>query len=158
MSQPFRDSKSRRSWLSSLHDLVLQHGRTSEWVLSTVMLVFGLTLAMPGDTVASTPAFAMLSHRGIDDALPAAICCIVAALRITGLYINGAHRRTPEIRLLGSIMSGMVFAFLGTLIIMPYLYGVTGALSTGGPVYLVLAVWEIFSAYRATTDVAANRR
>ena len=45
-------------------DVFLHHGRGLEWMTSALLLVFAITLALPGDTLAANPGFVGFLNAG----------------------------------------------------------------------------------------------
>lgn len=139
-------------------DVLLQHGRALEWLTSLALLAFAVTLAAPGDTLEANPSFAGFVDMGLDEAMVALPISWIAGMRMAGLYINGAWRRSPILRMVGAIVGAGIFAFLSTMFAMPYLLGNQAGLSTGAGVYLVLAIFDLLAAYRTGADVGHSKR
>jgi len=132
------------------HALV-EHGRATEWLTSGVLLTFGLTLALPGDTMAA-PTFHVLAGLGMDDASLSAPLTLVGTSRLAALYINGSWKRSPMLRMVGAIIGAGVFGFLAVAFVLPMVVeGVPP--STGPGTYLVLALFDALAAHRSGADV-----
>lgn len=144
--------------MTRMSDVLLQHGRALEWLTSCALLVFALTLALPGDTLASSPSFSGFLDAGLDEAAIAMPLSWIAAMRMAGLYINGAWRRSPLLRMVGAIIGAGVFGFLAVMFAVPYLTGQQVALSTGAGLYAVLCVFDLLAAYRTGADVGHAKR
>ena len=142
--------------MSRVADSLLQHGRALEWLTSCVLLAFALTLALPGDTLASSPAFRGFLQFGWDEAAVAVPLALIASMRMAGLYINGNWRRSPLLRLVGAVAGTGIFVWLGMTFAMPYLILGEPALTTGAGVYLTLGVFDLLAAYRAGADAGRN--
>ena len=128
------------------------HGRAAEWMTSLVLLVYALTLMVPGNSLGGR-AYRSVIEVGLSEASVGIPIAIVAVLRIAALYVNGSQpRRTPIIRMIGAILGAGVFSSLAMGLYWPYLTeGVY--LSTGVLTYMVLALSDAFSAYRSGADV-----
>ena len=48
--------------------MLLHHGRGLEWMTSALLLVFAITLALPGYTLAGNPGFAGFVSAGLNEA------------------------------------------------------------------------------------------
>lgn len=141
-----------------ISDMLLQHGRAMEWLTSCALLVFALTLAVPGDTLAASPSFSGFLAAGLDEAALAMPLSWISAMGMAGLYINGSWRRSPILRMLAAIVRAVVFGALSIMFAMPYALGQQSALSTGVGVYAVLCVFDILAAYRSGADVGHYKR
>jgi hypothetical protein len=135
---------------------LIEHGRATEWLTSSVLLVFAAVLALPGDTLAS-PGFMVLREFGFDEAMVSTPLALVAAGRIVALYINGNWRRSPELRAVGAVIGSAIFGFLALSFGWPYLVGVSSSASTGAATYTVLALFDVLAAYRSGADVRLAR-
>lgn len=139
-------------------DMLLQHGRALEWLTSCALLVFALTLALPGDTLASNPSFRGFVAMGLDETAIAMPLSWIAAARMAGLYINGAWKRSPLLRMLGAIVGAVVFGGLSIMFAGPYVFGTSPALTTGAGVYAVLCAFDLLAAYRTGADFGHAQR
>ncbi|WP_147100837.1 hypothetical protein [Paracoccus aurantiacus] len=141
-----------------LSDVLLQHGRALEWMTSAMLLAFAVTLALPGDTLAASPSFASFVSAGLDEAALAMPISWIAAMRMAGLYVNGAWRRSPLLRMIGAVLGVGVFAFLATMFALPWLTGQQSALGIGAGVYAVACLFDLLAAYRTGADVGHSER
>lgn len=132
------------------------HGRLAEWLTSTVMVVFAIILALPGDTM-DGGAFRVLSFWGFNETSLAVPTAMIGGARLMALYVNGSWRRSPLIRTIGAAFGAAMFAFMAVSFFWPFLIGVTPAVSTGVGTYGVLALFDIFAAYRSGHDVRISR-
>ncbi|MDO6732864.1 hypothetical protein Q4577_22885 [Marinovum sp. 2_MG-2023] len=139
-------------------DTLLQQGRALEWLTSAVILIFAITLALPGDTLATSSAFMAFRVLGAEEATMAVPLTIIGSMRMAGLWINGNWQRSPLLRCIGAVFGAGLFAWLAMLFSVPYLSGQTAALTTGVGTYLVLALFDILAAYRSAADVANSQR
>lgn len=120
--------------------------RAIEWLLGLILLTWGVVvLTNPG--LFETNAVYAGWRRILDSQAAWGIFAITCgASRVVALYINGAHRRTPVVRVFTAFLSMFVWFWVvaGMLSV-----GVT----TGLAVYPWLMVGEAFSVYRASGDV-----
>lgn len=133
------------------------HGRTFEWASTLVMSGFALTLALPGDTLAA-PSYKTIYDLGIDDAALGVVVGVVSAFRASGLIINGYWRRSPMLRMIGSIFGSALFGTIALSILWPYVNGEVSSLAPGFGTYFVLALFDNFSAYRSGADVRVSKQ
>lgn len=146
----------RRLLPQNLVALIHEQGRAAEWVTSLVMLDFGLTLLLPGETMSISSSYAAFRSLGLDDAALGAPVVAVALMRIAALYINGNWRRTPLLRGVGAVIGAVFFASLLASFSFPKLTGIADAWNTG-TTYAVLALFDLFSSYRAGADAGRAR-
>ncbi|GAB5376457.1 MAG: hypothetical protein AcusKO_29190 [Acuticoccus sp.] len=121
---------------------------------------FGICLAFPGDTLASSHAWAklfeMLGPHG--EAWAAIVMIGIAVLRGIALAINGVRGRpTSLVRFWTASIGAAVFSGLTCLIAWPWLDGTVSAPSTGMITYAALAAADYSSAIRAATDARTYR-
>ena len=140
-----------------LRHTFLQHGRGLEWLTSSIILVFALVLALPGDTLGASRSFSGFVGLGLDEGALIMPLTLLAAMRMAGLWINGNWRRSPYLRRWGAIMGAGIFASLAAMFAVPVLPGEQAAITTGVGTYMVLAVFDILAAYRAAADVGIYR-
>lgn len=137
-------------------------GRGPEWVTSTIMLAFAFALALPGDTV-SGAAWVTFRQLGMDDAALAVPLAMIATARMAALYINGAWKRSPLVRMAGAIIGSAIWVNLSAAFAMTYFAdafnggGLERGLSTAATTYLVLAGFDCVAAYRSGADYRATR-
>lgn len=139
-------------------DSLLQNGRALEWLTSSVILAFAITLTLPGDTLATSIAFAAFRQLGIDEVALAVPLSLIASMRMAGLWINGNWQRSPLLRCIGAVMGAGLFAGLAVLFSVPALSGQSAALTTGVGTYLVLAAFDVLAAYRSAADASFYQR
>ena len=128
------------------------HGRLAEWLTSGVMVMFAVTLALPGDTVEAGNAFLELAFWGFTEVALAAPPAAIGGARLMALYVNGSWRRSPMIRTIGAALGAGMFTFLTIGFAWPYLAGISPALSPAVGTYGVLALFDILAAYRSGQD------
>lgn len=134
---------------------LIEQGRATEWLASMCLLSFAITLALPGDTLDGA-SFSAFRDVGFDEALVSTPLAVLAVARLTALYINGAWRRSPVMRMCGAVFGASIFGMLTAAFLWPTLaYG--APISTGCGVYFTLAVFDGLSAYRSGADVRLAR-
>lgn len=131
----------------------LDHGRISEWLTSSVMLGFALTLMMPGEIFLTSAGWALFEKIGIPDAVIAFPLLVMAIARMIGLYANGSWRRSPHIRVAGAITGSVCFSVMSFAFFWPYAVGSTETMSTAVTTYGLLGLFDIIAAYRSGADV-----
>ena len=131
---------------------LIEHGRATEWLTSIQLLVFGLILTLPGNTLASSPAYFGLVNIGFTELSLAAPLLITGTMRLCALYINGNWRRTPWLRAGGAVVGMSLFSILSVSALWAYFLGGSSALSTGAGAYGVLAAFDALAAYRSGAD------
>jgi hypothetical protein len=133
------------------------NGRMAEWLTSAIMIVFALTLMLPGDLVADSATFAFFARLHITELILASSMGVVAGMRMIALYINGSWRRTPWIRMAGAILGAGMFGFLSVSFFWPFCFGLVPDLSPQSGIYAVLATFDIIAAYRSGFDAKLVR-
>lgn len=132
--------------------------RTPEWANGLTMFAWGLYILLhPG--LFEDPIYRGLVALGGSDPHYAervwgTITLTVGMVRLVALFINGAHTRTPAVRLVTSALSAFVWSqILSGLLVLDH-----G--STGIVMYSSAVVLDLLSAYRAACDVviAENTR
>ncbi|MAQ82259.1 hypothetical protein [Psychromarinibacter halotolerans] len=141
---------------------LIEHGRATEWLTACVMLMFAVTLAMPGDTFRISPSYSGFLNLGFDEASIAMPLTLLAGARLTALYINGNWRRSPVIRAFGAAVGAMVFTMLAVTFGWNWISAggprqSAVALGTGTGTYLTLALFDFLAAYRSGADVRVTR-
>lgn len=156
------------------HRLVIRHDRLSEWGVSFVHLVFGLTLLLKGDTL-GTAVYTLISSYSnlINDVTVGSALTLLGLFRLSALYINGTRTFTPLWRIIGAISSAIINTLLGFAFLLPTFKTIihtTGTFfgvdmgtevlipNTAGGTYLILAWLDYFSAGRAGFDNGINKR
>jgi hypothetical protein len=125
--------------------------RLFEWVSSFMMLGIGVHLMLWPNAVRGN-AFAFLLHYIPAEAM-SLFFWLLAISRISALIINGhAPRLGPIVR---GCASGMASIIWGQMAVTLYVLNAAGdgAPSSGIPIYSVLMLAELFSVYRASSDV-----
>jgi len=130
--------------------------RGLEWFSAAVMVAWGVTLALPGDTLAGANFSAFQRYPWMTESFWASVFGVIGGMRLCALYINGKNPRTPYARMVGSLF-GTVAWLQVSLLITEGTYGVTGIASTGTGVYALLAFADLVSIYRAAHDARYTR-
>ena len=140
--------------------MLVEHGRTSEFGAALVQLFFAITLSLPGDTLAGGPAYAGFRNLGVEESFLTLVLGVMGALRIGALYVNGAVRRSPELRAICAVFGCGLFVSLGVAFGWAWLTGAPDAptgLGTATGTYFALAIVELISVYRTGADARATR-
>lgn len=129
--------------------------RATEWLMSLWAILWGAQLLLMPEIFynpATSQVFETMKYMVSWASAPAPNVWGMAALAVgfirgSALFINGAWRRTPIIRLATSSLS----AFL----VVSIFVGVTsqGVANTGTPTYFVLFCMDCLSGYRAAKDL-----
>ncbi len=130
--------------------------RSIEWLSSLFMINWAFVLALPGNTLATSPAFSEFARYHLTEPKLAAIMGGIGCMRAAALYINGRWPRTPVLRMIGSLFSSLIWGQIACLQAMGSV-AETGAISTGAGVYGLLACAEILCVYRAAFDARYAR-
>lgn len=133
---------------------IIEQGRAAEWITSTILLGFALTLALPGNSLGSE-AFRVFRDLGATESSISAPLAIVGTARMTALYINGHWRRSPFLRMAGAIMGASIFSMLAIAIFWSS-WGDGHPLSPGAITYFVLALFDALAAYRSGADARVS--
>lgn len=125
--------------------------RAIEWLLGFILLSWGIIVLWHPDMFSSSPVYNGWRHITQDQQMWGLVASTTGAARLAALYINGAHRRTPTVRVLTSFLSMFVWFWVvvGMLIV---------DINTGLAVYPWLMVGEAFSVYRASGDAYLARQ
>lgn len=132
------------------------HGanRLFEWIVSGMMLMIGLTLALPGD-VASDPLNILVRSGAVSEDGLAVFFCMIALVRIVALWANGRIPvHGPRARAICSALAAIVWSQMTLASI--WSGTVAGHTTLAFAIYGSLTVGELLSCYRATYD--AGRR
>jgi hypothetical protein len=137
------------------HDLKLRlvkhmQDRSTEWLSALVMVSWGITLMMPGDTLLG-PLFIAFKRYGLTEDFWAWAFTSVGVARLTALWINGRWPRTPTIRSLCAIFGATSWVHVSYLLYQGSA-GIGLPWSTGPGVYLILAFYDFIAIFRAAVD------
>lgn len=136
--------------------LLIFNDRGLEWFSALVMVGWGITLAMPGDTLAG-PQYAGFLRFGFTEDLWAWAFGVVGIARIVALYINGQWPRSPLIRMVGSVFGAVSWAQVAYLVTLGT-YVQTGVAATGTAIYSLLAIADLLGIARAAFDARYHRQ
>lgn len=124
--------------------------RDIEWFSAFVMVAWGLTMALPGDTL-SQPGFIAFHRFGLTESFWTFTFSAIGGARLIALYINGRWPRSPHIRMAGALFGALSWAQISVLLYQSA--EINGLpISTGCAVYALLAAFELFSIQRAAFD------
>lgn len=124
-------------------------GRALEYYCAIVMVCWATVMAMPGDTLAAGSLKPLLDH-GIQEAWVAGLYGAMGALRLLTLVINGRWPHGPWLRMIGAFFGFALWAqVVGVLVVHT---SHTGVFTTGIAVYFPMAMAELYSIYRASSD------
>lgn len=129
--------------------------RSLEWFSSCVMLIWGVTLMLPGDTL-NGPQYSAFTRFGLTEDFWSWAFTAIGSARLAALYINGRWPRSPLIRMAGSIFGVLSWAQVSYLLNASTLM-VTGIANTGIGVYAAFAIADLFGVYRAAFDARYYR-
>jgi hypothetical protein len=124
--------------------------RGLEWFSAAVMVAWGLTLALPGDTL-DDPAFAAFRTAWTGEVFWAAAFGLAGGARLAALYVNGRSPRTPFARMAGALFGALSWGQVAWLVTAAT-WGATGIAQTGTGLYGLLALADLFSIFRAAHD------
>ena len=124
--------------------------RDTEWLSSTIMCVWALVLALPGDSLAG-PSFSAFHRLGLTETFWSCAFGATGGVRLAALYINGRSPRTPYARMLGAFFGFLSWGQVGFLVYEGTMQTL-GVISPGVAVYGVLSAMELRSLYRASYD------
>ncbi len=123
--------------------------RFSEWFGAACLFAWGVYVTLKPGMFTGEAAKVMFS--GMVAIMPQQSWGLMAVLvgfaRLSALYVNGHHTRTPSIRLVASFFS----AFVWTQVVVG-LYN-AGVPQTGVVIYTGMVCADIYSAFRASGDV-----
>jgi len=123
--------------------------RFPEWLCAIVLTAWGLYLTTH-PTMFTDPKTAPLwagMNAMMSQPLWGMVATVVGVLRMGALYVNGAHSRTPMVRLIASFFS----AFIWTQVLVGLWHA--NVSNTGLIAYTGYLVADIYSAFRASGDV-----
>lgn len=140
--------------------------RAIEWTSALVLLVWAVTLALPGEML-DEARYKAFNAIPIGDLGWSMLFAFFGAVHLTVLYINGRSPKTPYWRVACSLFGFIIFLWMSSALAERlFIIDVTWLSSDGlylvgtvqtqiGPdwgVYLVLAMGNWLSIYRATKD------
>jgi hypothetical protein len=129
--------------------------RAIEWLSSAALLGWGITLALPGETLMQNHYVAFRA-MGWSEAILAWVFCLVGAARLVALYINGRWPKSPIVRIVGAIFGALIWGQVAYYLAAGT-WMLTGLPNTGVATYAILAAADIFSITRAAFDARYHR-
>lgn len=121
--------------------------RMTEWMLAIVTGLWGAVLLLPGDAF-DQPAFSGFKQVFGDETTLGLGMVTLGALRVIGLFINGARQNvTPHIRMFSAGCGFMIFMGIS------YCYMLSDVVSTWIAIYPPFVIVELVNAYRAAHAV-----
>lgn len=123
--------------------------RITDWLLSAIMLSWGLALFAVSPGVWALPTFSGLSTIANQTAW-ATIATVIGLARIVALFINGTVRRSPHARAFGAFLSIFIWVQLGLGVVFGDQVG------PGIAIFPWLALADMLNVYRACTDAKAS--
>ena len=130
--------------------------RALDWFCAAMVLAWGVSLALPGSTLTSSPAYEPFLEKA-SEPVWAGILIFIGSLRFVALFING---HAPQ----GSPILRGVAAFLGVIIWAHFFAGFLdvsirmGVASAGIGINLVMLGADMFSTGRAAADTIRARQ
>lgn len=141
--------------------MMLEAGRSTEWLTSILLVAFALTLALPGDTLNATHAYTGFLILGFNEPLLILLLGTIGSVRLVALYVNGAWHRTPTFRLIGAMLGAMAFAMMAMTFLYPILAmggpDETTPMSTAFSTYFILFVFDVIAVYRSAAEQTRYR-
>lgn len=125
--------------------------RSTEWLSGMVMISWGWTLFLPGDTLAG-PAFAAFRRFDFTEETWAGVFLGAGVLRLVMLFINGRWPKTPLFRMVLSAFGATSWLHVSFLLYQSHVQA-AGPMGTGPGVYAILALFDLISVFRASVDV-----
>jgi hypothetical protein len=124
--------------------------RLFEWCATAMMIGIAVCLVATPKTL-EMGAFRFMTEARWSAAAVAWVFGVFGMLRVAALYANGHWQPWgARARMAGSMVAALMWFQM--MIALALLTNVTGTLSIGIPVYIVLTVGELFSCYRAAAD------
>jgi hypothetical protein len=124
--------------------------RTIEWFSASVMLIWGATLALPGELL-NQPTFVAFHRFGLTEDFWAIAFGGVGMARLVSLFINGRWPRSAHIRMAGGLFGALSWGQVAWLLYESSAITATPILPGPG-VYALLAAFEVFAINRAAFD------
>lgn len=125
--------------------------RAIEWLLGLILFTWGLVVFLTPGLFHTNPIYAGWRSLMGSEHIWGVFAMLCGSARVVALYINGAHRRTPMVRVATAFLAMFVWFWIVT--------GMSAVgISTGLAVYPWLMVGEAFSVYRASGDAYKARK
>lgn len=124
-------------------------GRALEYYCASVMLCWAGVMALPGDTLAAGSLKPLLS-MGISEAWVAGVYGAMGSARLVTLVVNGRWPKGPWLRVVGALFGFALW--MQVFVVIAWTCLQTGIPTTGLAVYFPMAMAEMYSVYRASSD------
>lgn len=135
----------------AIASMVRYFGRGAECLTSFNMVIIAMIFAANGNSLAG-PMYMGFATLGITEVKIAVPMAIIGSMRVAALFVNGAIRQTPMVRLVGAFIGGALYCQLVALYSWPSLVdGQPLSISVG--TYSVLALFEFLACITAAIDV-----
>lgn len=135
--------------------VVYRRSRALDWMCAAMILVWGLTLALPGQSF-SLSALQRVMHGEFSEDFWATVLILLGLMRVAALLINGhMPRGSPVLRLISAFIGVLVWSYFLELFV--ELWVATGIIATGCGVSAVLVGADLFSTGRAAADFMRAR-
>ena len=118
--------------------------RALEWIVGGMLATVTLILAQPEETMLQ-PQLVVLHHLA-SETLWTWLTGVIAAVRLTALWINGSWRPSPFVRGATAFLSGLFWLGFSLGV------GVTGRASISAAIVPWLALADLYSLHRAMVD------
>lgn len=130
-------------------------GRLFEWTMALTLILLGTELLAWPDTVqAHSFRYAVWAFRSDN---VAALFLLLGLARTAALVANGrSYVYGPRVRAFGALIGALIWSqmFVSLLMLLPR----SSAPSPGLPVWFILTLGELYSSYRAATDVRTGSK
>lgn len=124
--------------------------RRTEWMLAVITALWGAVLLLPAETFDGAVYSYFRALFGGEGRLGGLMLCL-GLLRLGGLIVNGARRRTTSwIRAVSAGFGFMIFVGISTS------FALSGVISTWLAVYPVFALFELVNLHQATHDAGGG--
>lgn len=123
--------------------------RVLDWLLSAMLFSWGIALFEVDPRIWSLPTFSGLSNLAPQYTW-AAVATVIGLARVIALFINGAIRRSPHLRLIGAGLSVFIWVQLSLGIMFSQYVG------PGIALFPWLAFADIFNVHRAAKDARVS--
>lgn len=140
-------TKEVKSMLVSLHEQFPV--RVTDWLLSAILLSWGVALFSVSPAVWNLPTFSGLSVIATQLTW-AATATFIGLGRVAALFINGAVRRSPHARALGAGLSIFIWVQLSLGVVF------SDQIGPGIAIFPWLALADMLNVYRACNDAKVS--
>lgn len=120
--------------------------RVTDWFLSAILFSWGITVLFLDPAVWAGPEYSGLARIAPQE-LWAAVAVGLGLVRLLALFVNGAVRRSPELRCAGAFLAIFIWVQISLGLLTSDTAGVAVA------VFPWLAFADMFNVYRAAGDI-----